>query len=51
MVSMWLQTHEGDHVVAFSGSASLVIGIAVASAIGVGIMPGLLLNLLDHISF
>jgi NADH-quinone oxidoreductase subunit N len=51
MVSMWLQTAEGERVVAHPGSASLVIGIAVASAIGVGILPGLLLNFLDHISF
>ncbi len=51
MVSMWLQTAEGDRVVTHPGSTSLAIGIAVASALGVGIFPGLLLNLGDYVPF
>jgi NADH-quinone oxidoreductase subunit N len=51
MVSMWLQTGEGNRVVAQPGSTPLAIGIAVASALGVGIFPGLLLNLADYVPF
>jgi NADH-quinone oxidoreductase subunit N len=51
MVSMWLQTGEGNRVVAQPGSTPLAIGIAVASALGVGILPGLLLNLADYVPF
>jgi NADH-quinone oxidoreductase subunit N len=51
MVSMWLSDPADDAPVSISRSAGLAITLAVATTLIIGVLPNLLLNIVQKISF